>query len=109
MWAGGFEFELNANGVFHVVAVGRLLKSLPGYGFSGCRKVLYLVALDQNTNGKVFLKVLPFIYDGGARRFECLISVAGFHIGKSGLPANCFGFNSFRTICFVMSQNLHSG
>ena len=33
----------------------------------------YILSLDQNTNGKVFSKVLPFVHDGGAEGIRTVL------------------------------------
>jgi hypothetical protein len=50
-------------------------KTHPRHCFSNCRKVLHFVAFGQNTNGKVFSKVLPFVHDGGADEIGTVLSI----------------------------------
>ena len=55
---------------------GKVIKRVyPDIVFRTVGKFYILSPLDQNTNGKVFSKVLPFVHDGGAEGIRTVVLI----------------------------------
>ena len=55
---------------------GKVIKRVyPDIVFQTVGKLYILSPLDQNTNRKVFSKVLPFVHDGGAEGIRTVVLI----------------------------------
>jgi len=62
--------------VIQVGGRGKVIKRVyPDIVFRTVGKFYILSPLDQNTNGKVFSKVLPFVHDGGAEGIRTVVLI----------------------------------